>query len=165
MGLFGARDIVPPPVTPLVWHFATKCAAVKLAEPWMLKHFSELRDHNYVSSVMYPECPTKDWWGKPCWSTRKRARRRPRPRWSNCISDLAWSSLGVEPAELSEIAVDCDVFRVLLVLLPPRPSREEKRAWKWTKFWLHSLLKSITFTVFSLLTGCLSAQLTCEQIP
>ena len=53
-------------VTPLVWHFATNCAAVKFAEPWMSKHFSELREHNYVSSAMYPECSTKDWWGKSC---------------------------------------------------------------------------------------------------
>ena len=22
---------------------------------------------NHVSSVKYPECPTKDWWGKSCW--------------------------------------------------------------------------------------------------
>jgi len=66
LGLFGApSDSGPgalcPLVTPLVWHFATKCAAVKFAEPLMSNHFSELRDHNYVSSVMYPECPTKDW--------------------------------------------------------------------------------------------------------
>jgi len=29
-----------PLVTPLVWHFATKCAAVKFAVPWMSNHFS-----------------------------------------------------------------------------------------------------------------------------
>jgi len=27
------------------------------------------------------------------------------------MSDLAWSHLGVEPTELSEIAVDCEVFQ------------------------------------------------------
>jgi len=32
------------------------------------------------------------------------------------VSHLVWSSLGVEPVELSEIVVDCDVFRVLLGL-------------------------------------------------
>jgi len=46
--------------------------------------------------------------------TGKRPRRRLRPRWSNCISDIAWSRLVVEPAELSEIAVDHEVFQVLL---------------------------------------------------
>jgi len=45
-----------------------------------------------------------------------------RSRCSNCISDLAWSRLGVEPAELSEIAVDREAFQVLLWML------EEKRA-------------------------------------
>jgi len=45
-------------------------------------------------------------------TTENRPRIRPRPRWSNCISDLAWSRLGVEPAELSKIAVDCEVFQV-----------------------------------------------------
>jgi len=58
----------------------------------------------------------------------KRELSNARPRWSNCISDLAWSSLGVEPAELSEIAVDYEVFQVLLVLLLPRPSIDEKQA-------------------------------------
>jgi len=43
--------------------------------------------------------------------TGKQPRGHPRPRWSNYISTLAWSRLGVEPAELSEIAVDCDVSK------------------------------------------------------
>jgi len=51
---------------------------------------------------------------------------RLRLKWSDYISDLAYSRLGVEPAELPEIAVDPEVFRVLLGLLPPRPSLEEK---------------------------------------
>jgi len=58
--------------------------------------------------------------------TGKRPRCRLRPRWSNCVSDLAWSRLGVEPAELSEIAVDREV-QVLLWTLPPQPSPEENR--------------------------------------
>jgi len=33
----------------------------------MSKHFSELSEHNHVSSAMYPECPAKDWRGKSCW--------------------------------------------------------------------------------------------------
>jgi len=40
--------------------------------------------------------------------------------------DHAWTRLGVEPAELSEIAVDREVFRVFQGLLPPRSSGEEK---------------------------------------
>jgi len=51
--------------------------------------------------------------------TEKRFRCHPRPRWNEYISDLAWSCLGVEPAQLSEIAVDREVFQVLLGALPP----------------------------------------------
>jgi len=36
--------------------------------------------------------------------TGKRPRGRPRTRWLDHISDLAWSRLGVEPEEPSEIA-------------------------------------------------------------
>ena len=60
--------------------------------------------------------------------TGKRSRCRPRPRWSNCISDLAWSRLGAKPAKLSEIAIDREVFQVFLWMLPLQPSLEEKRA-------------------------------------
>ena len=55
--------------------------------------------------------------------TGKRSRCRPRPRWSNCISDLAaWSRFRVKEAELSEIAVDREVFQVVLWMLLPQPS-------------------------------------------
>jgi len=53
--------------------------------------------------------------------TAKRSRGRLRIRWIDYISDLTWSGLGVEPAELPEIAVDREVFRVLLGLLPRDP--------------------------------------------
>ena len=66
-GLFGAPQWFAALVTPPMWHFATNCAVVKFAEHRMSKHFSELREHNHVSSAMYPQCPTKDWWGKCCW--------------------------------------------------------------------------------------------------
>ena len=46
-------------------------------------------------------------------------------------SDLAWSRLGVEPAERSEIAVDREVFQVVLGLLPLRLSPKKKRSPKW----------------------------------
>jgi len=44
----------------------------------------------------------------------KRPRGRPRTKWSDYISELAWTSLGVESAKLSDIAVDREVFPVLL---------------------------------------------------
>jgi len=40
----------------------------------------------------------------------ERRRGLPRPKWNDHISELAWSRLGVEPTELSEIAVDREVF-------------------------------------------------------
>jgi len=54
-------------------------------------------------------------------STGKQPSGRPKPRYSNCISDVAWSRLGVEPAEPSEVAVDCEVFQVLLGSCPLDP--------------------------------------------
>jgi len=61
---------------------------------------------------MCPECPGKDLakqalLAKPM---GKRPRVHPKTRWSDRISDLAWLRLGVKPAELSQIAVDCAVF-------------------------------------------------------
>ena len=49
----------------------------------------------------------------------KRPKCHPRTRWRDFITDRAWSRLCVETAELSEIAVDREVFRVLLWMLPP----------------------------------------------
>jgi len=83
----------------------------------MLKHFPELREHNYVSSAIQ-NAPRKTGEASPAGETDgKRPRGRPKSRWSNCISELAWSRLGVEPAELSEIAVDREVFQALLWML------------------------------------------------
>jgi len=62
--------------------------------------------------------------------TGNRSKVCPGTSWRDYISDLAWSRLGAEPAELSEIAVDREVFRVLLGLLPPQLTPKEKRARK-----------------------------------
>jgi len=65
------------------------------------------------------------------WRRRKRPSwGRPRTSWRDYTSDFAWSVLGVEPAELSKIAVDREVFWVLLGLLPLQHSPEEERVWK-----------------------------------
>ena len=58
--------------------------------------------------------------------TGKRSRGRPRTRWINYISDLACPPLCVEPAELSEIAVNLRLFLVLLKLPPPQTSPEKR---------------------------------------
>jgi len=80
-------------------------------------------------------------------TTGKQLRGRRRPWWHDYISDFAWSRLGVNRGEPSDIAVDCEVFRVHLGLLPPRPSQTEKLVRKliWT------LKLSIYKIVFSFL--------------
>jgi len=100
----------------------------------------EIRKAHIVGSLLGIETSQLRWFGHVTRMLQERLARqvlvatpngeqpgRPRARCSDYISDLAWSSLGVEPAELSEIAVDRDIFRVLLGLLAPRPSTEEKR--------------------------------------
>ena len=80
-----------PPRQTLVWHFATKCAAVKFAEPWLSNHFSELRDPSYVGSAMCAECLTKKLARhallvKPM---EKWPRGRQRSRWGGYICNFA----------------------------------------------------------------------------
>ena len=53
--------------------------------------------------------------------TGRRPRGRPRTRWRDYVSRLAWESLGVPPEELEEVAGDRDVWVSLLKLLSPRP--------------------------------------------
>ncbi|TWW71221.1 hypothetical protein D4764_17G0007040 [Takifugu flavidus] len=53
--------------------------------------------------------------------TGRRPRGRPRTRWRDYISRLAWERLGVPPEELMEVAGERAVWASLLKLLPPRP--------------------------------------------
>ena len=104
-----------------VWHFATKCAAVDILKPCMSSHFSEQIDSSYVGSATWPECPVKDWRGKSGWLHS----RASGPEIDQGPGGLNASTLFgpvLEPAELSEIVKNRGVFRVLLRLLPPRPS-------------------------------------------
>ena len=58
--------------------------------------------------------------------TGKRPVGRPRTRWSDYITELAWFRLGLERSELAEVVEDREHYRELLELLPPRPSPEDK---------------------------------------
>jgi len=96
----------------------------------MSNHFSsEHRDRIWGGSAMCPECPRDDWWGSKscCLQPRERC---PDPsgvttfpsKWSDYISGLDWSGLGVEPAEA---IWDCYLpsgIASLQGLLAPRPS-------------------------------------------
>ncbi|KAK3566178.1 hypothetical protein QTP86_028416 [Hemibagrus guttatus] len=59
---------------------------------------------------VFRACPT----GKRPWG-------RPRTRWRDYVSRLAWERLGVPPEELEEVSGEREVWASLLRLLPPRP--------------------------------------------
>ena len=54
-------------------------------------------------------------WQKP--------RGQPRTRWQNYVEELAWSHLGIPPAELPLVAGDRDAWRCQFELLPHNPKR------------------------------------------
>jgi len=57
-----------------VWHFATKCAAVKLVKPWMSIHFSfETRNLSHVVPAMWSECLKKGSRDEPASYTQGKA--------------------------------------------------------------------------------------------
>ncbi|TWW60082.1 Cyclin-dependent kinase 7 [Takifugu flavidus] len=51
----------------------------------------------------------------------RRPTGRPRTRWRDYVSRLAWERLGIPPDELEEVAGEREVWASLLRLLPPRP--------------------------------------------
>ena len=53
--------------------------------------------------------------------TGRRPRGRPRTRWRDYVSRLAWERLGIPREELDEVAGEREVWASLLRLLPPRP--------------------------------------------
>ena len=53
--------------------------------------------------------------------TGRRPRGRPRNRWRDYISLLAWERLGIPQEELESVAGEKEAWRALLDLLPPRP--------------------------------------------
>lgn len=54
--------------------------------------------------------------------TGKRPHGKPRKRWRDYASELAWRHLGVPPEQLEEVCVHWEVRASLLRLLPSRPS-------------------------------------------
>uniref|UniRef100_A0A672GMW1 DDE Tnp4 domain-containing protein n=1 Tax=Salarias fasciatus TaxID=181472 RepID=A0A672GMW1_SALFA len=54
--------------------------------------------------------------------TGRRPRGRPRTRWRDYVSRLAWERLGILPEELEEVSGDREVWASLLRLLPPQCS-------------------------------------------
>ena len=64
-------------------------------------------DHHLVVSWLR-------WWG------RTPIGERPRTRWRDYVSQLAWERLGVPQEELVEVAGEREVWASLVRLLPPR---------------------------------------------
>ena len=56
----------------------------------------------------------------------RRPRGRPRTRWRDSISTLAWERLGIPPSELVNVAREREVWSPLLELLPPRPDPDKR---------------------------------------
>ncbi|TWW64245.1 hypothetical protein D4764_03G0012530 [Takifugu flavidus] len=46
---------------------------------------------------------------------------RPRTRWRDYVSRLAWECLGIPPDKLEKVAGEREVWASLLRLLPPQP--------------------------------------------
>jgi len=53
--------------------------------------------------------------------TGRRPRGRPRTRWRDYISRLAWECLGISQEELESVAGEKEAWGALLRRLPPRP--------------------------------------------
>ncbi|TWW59397.1 hypothetical protein D4764_06G0009270 [Takifugu flavidus] len=51
---------------------------------------------------------------------------RPRTRWRDYVSRLAWERLGIPPDELEEVAGEREVWASLLRLLPPQPDPDKR---------------------------------------
>jgi len=79
-------------------------------EPLLGNERIQLHWFGYVYRMTYEGLVRQDLLATP----RGKRPRGLRTRWCNHISDLSWSRLGVASAKLSEIAVDHEVFRVLL---------------------------------------------------
>ncbi|KAK3542716.1 hypothetical protein QTP70_000099 [Hemibagrus guttatus] len=62
--------------------------------------------------------PGEVFWACP---TGKRPQGRPRTRWRDYVSRLAWERLGFPPDELEEVSGEREVWASLLRLLPLRP--------------------------------------------
>ncbi|KAI3351538.1 hypothetical protein L3Q82_020382 [Scortum barcoo] len=66
-------------------------------------------------------------------------RGRPRTRWRDYVSRLAWERLGVPPEELEEVSGVREVWASLLRLLPPSdPTRSRIKRMKngWMDGWM-----------------------------
>ncbi|TKS64956.1 LINE-1 reverse transcriptase -like protein [Collichthys lucidus] len=79
---------------------------------------SQLRWLGHLVRMPPGRLPGETFWARP---SGRRPRGRPRTRWRDYVSRLAWERLGVPLGELDEVAGEREVWATLLKLLPPRP--------------------------------------------
>ncbi|XDV53670.1 hypothetical protein PO909_022108 [Leuciscus waleckii] len=72
--------------------------------------------------------------------TGRRPRGRPRTRWRDYVSRLAWERLGVPPEELEEVSREREVWASLLRLLPPRSGPGQAEDDGWRDGWFRAIL-------------------------
>ncbi len=78
----------------------------------------QLRWLGYLFRMPPGRLPGKVFRARP---TGRRPQGRPRTRWRDYVSRLAWERLGVPPEELEEVSREREVWASLLRLLPLRP--------------------------------------------
>jgi len=108
---------------------------VKFVEPCISSHFCakserfRLRWFGHVTRMPHERQARQVLLAAP---TGQRLRGRPRSKWSDYISDMAWSRPCVEWAELSKITKNLrDVSTPPRAAAESRSSSEKKRVWKW----------------------------------
>ncbi|TWW59869.1 hypothetical protein D4764_06G0013990 [Takifugu flavidus] len=85
-------------------------------EPLLLIERSQLGLLGHLARMPSGCLPLQVFWTCP---TRRRPRGRPRTRWRDYISRLAWERLGVPLEKLMKVAGERAVWVSLLKLLPP----------------------------------------------
>ncbi|KAK5888302.1 hypothetical protein CesoFtcFv8_016814 [Champsocephalus esox] len=87
-------------------------------EPLLLRvERSQLRWFGHLVRMPPGRLPREVFQARPA---GKRPRGRPRTRWRDYISSLAWERLGIPQSELVDVAREKKVWGSLLELLPPR---------------------------------------------
>ena len=128
-----------------LWCDTSRQSAVKFVKTWMLSHStSEQKDPSYDSATTYQNATRKiggrrgefRWLYLHPRKSNAEADQEPK-RWYDYSSDLAWSRLSDDPAEVSKGAETREVFKELQRLLRPQSFREEKRMFsvsEWVVF-------------------------------
>ena len=80
---------------------------------------SQLRWFGHLMRIPPGRLPREVFLARP---TGRRPRGRPKTRWRDYISSVAWEHLGIPQSELANVAGEREVWGSLLKLLPPQPN-------------------------------------------